>query len=155
MTRNHKAWVLALVLLLGNLTHLASLEISPKRKGDVVLVELRGELDMYHAKDLRQFCSKLFERPYTKIILSFQRVTYIDSSGLGAMITIDKEAKKRKVALYFVKIDGAVKKTIELAKLDDHLPIVADEEEAMKLLQSSTGQDVPSLAPQDPAPTSP
>ena len=102
----------------------------------MLLVELQEEIDLFHANKLKLYFNKIFESAHTKIILNFQDVTYIDSSGIGALLNIYKETKKRSINMFFINIHGSVKKVIELTKLDDYFPIMRGEEEAIEKLQS-------------------
>lgn len=99
-------------------------------------MELQEEIDLFHANKLKLYFNKIFESTHNKIILNFQDVTYIDSSGIGALLNIFKETKKRNIRMFFINIHGSVKKVIELTKLDDYFPILRSEDEAMEQLQS-------------------
>jgi len=112
-------------------------EVKLKTKNGVLLVELQEEIDLFHANKLKLYFNKIFESSHSKIILNFQDVTYIDSSGIGALLNIYKETKKRNINMFFVNIHGSVKKVIELTKLDDYFPIVRSEDEAMEKLQGA------------------
>jgi anti-sigma B factor antagonist len=112
-------------------------EVKLKTKNGVLLVELQEEIDLFHANKLKLYFNKIFESSHTRILLNFQDVTYIDSSGIGALLNIFKETKKRSIKMFFINIHGSVKKVIELTKLDDYFPIVRSEEEAMAQLQKT------------------
>lgn len=112
------------------------MEVKLKTKNGVLLVELQEEIDLFHANKLKLYFNKIFESSHTKIILNFQDVTYIDSSGIGALLNIYKETKKRNINMFFINIHGSVKKVIELTKLDDYFPIMRGEDEAIEKLQS-------------------
>jgi len=111
------------------------LEVTLKTKNGVLLVELQEEIDLFHANKLKLYFNKIFESAHKNIILNFQEVTYLDSSGIGALLSIFKETKKREIRVYFTNIHGSVKKVIELTKLDDYFPILRTEEEAIEQLQ--------------------
>ena len=113
------------------------MEVKLKTKNGVLLVELQEEIDLFHANKLKLYFNKIFESSHTRIILNFQDVTYIDSSGIGALLNIYKETKKRNIRMFFVNIHGSVKKVIELTKLDDYFPILRSEDEAMEQLQGA------------------
>lgn len=112
------------------------MEVKLKTKSGVLLVELQEEIDLFHANKLKLYFNKIFESAHRKIVLNFQDVTYIDSSGIGALLNIFKETKKRDIRIYFTNIHGSVKKVIELTKLDDYFPILRTEEEAIEHLQN-------------------
>lgn len=110
------------------------MEVKLKTKNGVLIVELQEEIDLFHANKLKLYFNKIFESNHRKIALNFQDVTYIDSSGIGALLNIYKETKKREVKILFCNIHGSVKKVIELTKLDDYFPIVRTQDEALEQL---------------------
>jgi anti-sigma B factor antagonist len=112
-------------------------EVKLKTKNGVLLVDLQEEIDLFHANKLKLYFNKIFESSHTRILLNFQDVTYIDSSGIGALLNIFKETKKRNVKMFFINIHGSVKKVIELTKLDDYFPIMRNEEDAMSQLSKT------------------
>lgn len=111
------------------------MEVKLKNKSGILLVELQEEIDLFHANKLKLYFNKIFESSHKRIVLNFQEVTYIDSSGIGALLNIFKESKKREIKILFSNIHGSVKKVIELTKLDDYFPIVRTQEEALEKLQ--------------------
>ncbi|AHC16548.1 STAS domain-containing protein [Salinispira pacifica] len=113
------------------------MEVKLKNKNGVLLVELQEEIDLFHANKLKLYFNKIFESSHKKIVLNFQEVTYIDSSGIGALLNIFKESKKREIKILFTNIHGSVKKVIELTKLDDYFPILRTQEEAIEQLEAA------------------
>jgi anti-sigma B factor antagonist len=112
-------------------------EVKLKNKNGILLVELQEEIDLFHANKLKLYFNKIFETSHKRIVLNFQEVTYIDSSGIGALLNIFKESKKREIKILFTNIHGSVKKVIELTKLDDYFPIVRTQEEALEQLEAA------------------
>ena len=114
------------------------MELKLRNQSGVTVVEIEGEIDLFHANKLKQLVNKLFENNVKRIIINMQEVTYIDSSGIGALLHIFSETKKRKLHIFFSNIHGSVKKVIELTKLTGYFPIVGDVEEAIQQLSGST-----------------
>ena len=55
-------------------------------RGSVTVVHLDGQLDLFTAKDLRQVIATLMEEGRRKLILDFEEMTYLDSSGVGVLL---------------------------------------------------------------------
>ena len=110
------------------------MELKVRNQSGVTIVEIEGEIDLFHANKLKQLVTKLFESNVERAIINMQEVTYIDSSGIGALLHIFSETKKRKLHIFFSNIHGSVKKVIELTKLTSYFPIVGDVEEAIQQL---------------------
>jgi anti-sigma B factor antagonist len=63
------------------------LEISKRKKGDVVVLDLQGNLTIgVNEASFKETVSDLLSRSYNKIIVNLQNVDIIDSSGVGALV---------------------------------------------------------------------
>ena len=93
------------------------MEIQKKTEGDIVILSISGELDLYNAPELKDSFQALIEEKKYKIIIDLDRVSYIDSSGIGALISSYSNLKKFQGQLRICNIAGTVKKVFELTKL--------------------------------------
>lgn len=50
------------------------------------VVEVRGEVDVYTASTLRERLMELVEAGAQYVVVDFQRVDFLDSSGLGVLV---------------------------------------------------------------------
>ena len=50
----------------------------------VTVLDVSGEVDLYHSPELLAKLTELIKQKHTSILLNFQAVTYIDSSGLAS-----------------------------------------------------------------------
>ena len=55
-------------------------------------------------------------------VINLEKVEYIDSSGIGALLHVFAELKKSGMRLRIAGVKGSVKKVIELTKLSGYLP---------------------------------
>jgi len=63
------------------------LEIGKRKKGDVVILDLQGNLTIgVNETSFKEMVSDLLTRNYNKIIVNLQNVDIIDSSGVGALV---------------------------------------------------------------------
>lgn len=68
------------------------------------------------------------------LILNLEDVDFIDSSGLGAILTIDRTTKENDGFLVLYGLNSQVYSLIKIAKLDKVLSIAGSEKEAIDLL---------------------
>lgn len=68
-------------------------------------------------------------------ILNLDQVPYMDSSGIGSLLFVHSELKKRGFHLRVAGVKGSVRKVIELTRLTEHIPIVADLDTALRQLK--------------------
>jgi anti-anti-sigma factor len=63
------------------------LEIGKRKKGDVVILDLQGNLTIgVNETSFKEMVSDLLSRNYNKVIVNLQNVDIIDSSGVGALV---------------------------------------------------------------------
>jgi len=64
-----------------------SLEIEPRDREGITILELKGRITMGdEVSSFRQKIRDLAKTPDSKVILNMQHVDYIDSTGLGAIV---------------------------------------------------------------------
>jgi anti-sigma B factor antagonist len=70
------------------------LSLARRTHGDWVVVEVGGELDLYTAPSFRDSVLEgASEGPLPKVIVDFDRLGFIDSSGLGAIVACLKNLR--------------------------------------------------------------
>ncbi len=107
------------------------MEIKLKETDGVVLFDIEGEIDLYNAPALKNEIKKKIEEQKYNIVINLARVSYIDSSGIGALISSLSNLKKYQGGLKIVNVTGSVKKVFELTKLTSFFEIFDDEESAI------------------------
>ena len=63
-----------------------SVEVRVTAYDGVTTVRLAGELDTYTVPDVRAAFTRLVVTPGTQVVVDLRDVSFIDSSGLGALI---------------------------------------------------------------------
>ncbi len=107
------------------------MEIQQKTEGSVEVISISGEIDLYNAPDIKKLIQALIAENKVKVVIDFDKVTYIDSSGIGAMISSLSNLKKQGGMLKISNIHDSVKKVFELTKLTSFFQIFASQEEAV------------------------
>jgi anti-sigma B factor antagonist len=111
------------------------MELTVKQlNSNVTAIELEGEMDLYNSHKLKQLVQNVYEQEPKALILDFQRLEYIDSSGISVLLYAYTQAKKQELGLWFVNLHGPVRKVIELTSLLGFFPIATSYEEALSML---------------------
>lgn len=105
--------------------------------GNMTILELDGEMDLYNASDFKNEINTLFGDSQQGIIIDLENLTYIDSSGISAMLYTFTQSKNRNVGLCFVNIKGSVRKVIELTSLSGFFPIAEDVKSAAERIKAN------------------
>ncbi|MBL8020669.1 MAG: STAS domain-containing protein [Leptospirales bacterium] len=107
------------------------MEMLAEERENAVIVRLAGEIDLYNAPDLRQLLSEQIRKGNTRIVLDMNRISYVDSSGLGVLISATTEATKRGGGLKLVSLSQNVRAVIDLVRLNAMFPVYSSENDAM------------------------
>ncbi|HVT31785.1 MAG TPA: STAS domain-containing protein [Rhodanobacteraceae bacterium] len=91
----------------------------------VVLIRLSGEVDLSWSQQVRKAVLVALESsPIVGVELS--QVSYIDSSGIAALVEGFQNARARGSRFALVAVSDAVRAVLQLARLDRVFLIVAD-----------------------------
>ena len=87
-------------------------------KDDVTLIEVGGQLIVGNRQLLRERVLDRLERGDRKFIVDFSKTDYIDSSGLGVLVTLSKKIREQGGQLSLVSLSEDLRTLFELTKLD-------------------------------------
>ena len=110
------------------------MELKIRKNGEVYIIDVNGEMDLYNSYKLKELVTKMLEKNVKSFIINLGQVDYIDSSGIGALIYICSTLKKMNLKLAISNVHGSVKKVIELTKLTGYFPIANSLEEALLMV---------------------
>jgi anti-sigma B factor antagonist len=114
------------------------LRIAPPREIRATwLLTAEGEIDIASAPLLReQLLTTLGLEPPRPVVLDMTAVTFIDSTGLGALIEAHRQATAAGRHLRVVAPHRAVRRILQLTRLDALLDIHSDLHTALAALQT-------------------
>lgn len=105
-------------------------------KGAAVLLVVDEErLDAHNSGDLKNQMLKLFEEGKHNLVVDLQAVRFVDSSGLGALVSGFKNASSRNGNLKLAGLQLQVKSMFELTRLHRVFEIYTDSGEALASFQ--------------------
>lgn len=91
--------------------------------GQVTAV-LSGGLYVEDAIALREKLIAYFDQGFTRYVVDLSRVDYIDSSGLGVLVAIQKRALQKGGGVSIKGINGTVKEIFDLTRLTKVFDII-------------------------------
>ena len=107
------------------------MEITQREKDSVVILDVKGEIDLYNASEIKTMIQKLIDSQKYDVIINLEKVSYIDSSGIGALISSLSSLKKYQGSMKIINLLASVKRVFELTKLISFFDIYSSEEEAL------------------------
>lgn len=91
--------------------------VTERREGRTVLRLKEERLDAHNSGELKDRILKLFEEGERDLIVDLRDVQFIDSSGLGALLSGHKNAVQRSTGFALAGLQPRVKSMFELTRL--------------------------------------
>jgi anti-sigma B factor antagonist len=88
------------------------------KHGTVVVVDVDGQLIVGNRQELKQKVLDELEKGERKFLIDFARTGYIDSSGLGVLVSLSKKIREQAGELRLADLNDDLKTLFELTKLD-------------------------------------
>jgi anti-sigma B factor antagonist len=104
--------------------------------GQVTVLRVGGRLDARTTPQLLAGCSKA-RKPGGQVVLNLAEVSFVSSSGVGALLAIAEEARLSGGGLRISPPSTAVRSAIELLNLDQFLTIDESEQQALDALEAA------------------
>jgi anti-sigma B factor antagonist len=107
-----------------------SFEVS--KSGDVTLIEVEGQLIVGNRQELKQQVLEQLEDGDQKFVIDFANTGYIDSSGLGVLVSLSKKIREQGGELRLSSLNDDLRTLFELTKLDTLFRITDNKEQALE-----------------------
>jgi anti-sigma B factor antagonist len=102
-----------------------------KNGKDVVVVDVEGQLIVGNRQELKQSILDALEAGDRKFLIDFTRTGYIDSSGLGVLVSLSKKIRDEGGDLRLAGLNEDLRTLFELTKLDTLFAISNTASEAL------------------------
>lgn len=100
--------------------------------GDVSVVDLSGKITIGEGDVvLRDKVVELLDGGHSKILLSLEKVSYMDSAGIGELVACFKKAREKGGTVKLLKPSGKVEDLLQLTKLWEVFEIFDEEKVAI------------------------
>src|SRR5438552_2342310 len=113
------------------------LVIQQRLAGDVVILDLNGRLWILDLP-LRDLLNDLLTEGKRCFVLNLTGVNYIDSSGLGQLITIWTSIRNRDGHMTILNPTKRVQRLLEITRLDAVFKILENENEAIQSVRKAS-----------------
>jgi anti-sigma B factor antagonist len=102
-----------------------------KGAGGVTVVQVDGQLIVGNRHELKDLVQATLDRGDRRLLIDFSRTGYIDSSGLGALVSISKRIREMGGELRLAGLNDDLRSLFELTKLDTLFTISETPEQAL------------------------
>jgi anti-sigma B factor antagonist len=101
------------------------------KENAVVVVDVDGQLIVGNRQELKQKVLDELENGERKFLIDFANTGYIDSSGLGVLVSLSKKIREQGGELRLSNLNEDLRTLFELTKLDTLFSIADTREEAL------------------------
>jgi anti-sigma B factor antagonist len=97
-----------------------------ERRMNVTIVRLHGELDMAGVEDLKRALDVAQRDPAGKAIVDLRGLTFLDASGLGALLAADFAGRDGQAGVKFITGKHNVQRVFRITGVDRRLEWLPD-----------------------------
>ncbi|GAB4464027.1 MAG: anti-sigma factor antagonist BldG [Armatimonadaceae bacterium] len=98
-----------------------------------VALDVTGEIDIATAPKLREAIEAQASQNQERILLNLEKVDYMDSTGLSAIIKGNSAVEETNGKLVLVAPKQRITRLLQITGLEERLTVSASEEEALSL----------------------
>lgn len=105
--------------------------------GDVSVIDIKGELTAFAEGVLMDAYNQASDGRVRTIILNFEGLEYMNSSGIGLLVTLLIRINREKQQLLTYGLSDHYRSIFQITRLDDAIAIHDSEEEAVRAANSA------------------
>lgn len=105
---------------------------SVSREGEVTVVDVTGQLIVGNRQELRQTVLDELRGGARRFLIDFSETAYIDSSGLGVLVSLSKKIREAGGELRLSSLSEDLRTLFELTKLDTLFRIADSRQEGLE-----------------------
>jgi anti-anti-sigma factor len=106
-----------------------ALTITVESVDDVPVIRAAGELDLATVPEMRTVVTEVAERRPRALIFDFREIAYMDSSGLGILVSAKKRLGSYRGEVVVITAQPSVLKALSLSGLDQIMRVFPNIEE--------------------------
>ena len=108
------------------------MKVGIRNIGHVAVVDLAGKITIGEGDVvLREKVNELFDSGQQNVLLNLEKVSYMDSAGIGELVACYKRAKEKGGSVKLLNPSGKVYDLLQLTKLEEVFETYKDEKEAL------------------------
>ena len=112
------------------------MQVTTRDTGDAVVLALEGRLVLEDVDaELRGAIDGLIEQGRVKLVLNLREVSYIDSAGLGFLVSKYVSVHRRGGHMTLVGVSPRVAHVLAITRLSQVFEVFASEEEAVRAVE--------------------
>ena len=124
-----------------------TMKIGTREVDGITVIDISGRITFGEGDILlRDTVDNLLAKTQTKLLLNLAEVSYLDSSGLGALVGVYTAVRKQGGELQLLKITNRVRNLLQITKLYTVFVVSDDEDEAIRSLNVDSAAALPAVS---------
>ncbi len=108
------------------------MEITVTDAGGVKVVRIEGQLDTQSSPDAQAQLTQLIDQGATKLVVNFEKLNYISSTGLDALLIAAKQLEDNSGELRVCSLNEVVQEVFDISGFTTILTVTKTEPEALE-----------------------
>lgn len=102
----------------------AKMDLKTETIDDILIIYPKGTLVLYDAPFLRDLFKEEIAKNVKKFIVNCQSLKFIDSSGMGTLISSIDAVKQAGGEIYFCEVSSNIHQFLKMVKLDKYIKVL-------------------------------
>ena len=108
------------------------MEIKTRENNNIMIMDMEGKLDINCSMSIKECLNRAIMEQGGKVLLNLSNVDFINSSGLGILVSALKILREEKGQLKFCCLQKYVRELFEISQLTNVFSIYETEKEALE-----------------------
>ena len=108
-----------------------TLDTSTRDSDGLQILDISGEIDIYTTSQFKEAVNKIIATGQKHLVINMERVTYMDSSGFGTLLSAQKRIRPEGGTINLVKCNSPITRMLRITRLDTIFGAYISEEDAM------------------------
>lgn len=87
------------------------------------ILKLSGEMDALGCSTIRPDFEELIKQQHLHTVLDINKISFIDSSGIGAIVFLFKRLKEQGRSMEIIGVQGQPQELMKLLRIDSAIPV--------------------------------
>jgi anti-sigma B factor antagonist len=102
----------------------------------IKIIHIEENITFANVKEFAQITQKIIDEGATRILLDMDKVSFCNSHGFGAIVSIYTRLAKRDGRFAILRPQDAILEVLEITKMDSIIGVYKNKDEAIKALSS-------------------
>lgn len=114
---------------------LSNATMTVRKEGETAVVDVHGEVNAFAETILMDAFSQAVAAGARNILLNFSEMEYMNSSGIGLLVTMLIRAKRQNVRMLACGLTDHYRQIFELTRLNEAIAVFPNEQEALEAVR--------------------